>query len=79
MILDISAERSEWNDKLERLIDRYDNRASAVVAAMEKVAHEDHAMRGRVQEALLIQDKNALTILEMLRALENRFRGGGSD
>lgn len=79
MILDISAERNEWNAKLERLIDRYDSRVGAAIAAMEKVAHEDHAMRGRVQENILVQEKHAMTIIEMLRSLDNRLRGGGDD
>lgn len=65
MISQVIAEREEWNDKLERLLDRYDNRIQAAITAMEKMSAETHALRNKLAEFLL--------------SLENRLRGSGND
>lgn len=65
MINQVIAEREEWNAKLERLLDRYDARIQAAITAMEKMAADSHALRGRLQE--------------FMASLETRLRGSGND
>lgn len=65
MLQQLTAEREEWNDRLERLLDRYDARVQAAIVAMEKMSAEMHALRGRMQEYIV--------------SIENRLRGGGND
>jgi hypothetical protein len=50
MLQTLATERKEWNDALQRMIDRYDARSQATIVAMEKMAAEMHALRGRLQE-----------------------------
>lgn len=65
MINQVIAEREQWNARLERLLDRYDTRIQTAVSAMEKMAAETHALRGKMTEFLL--------------SLESRLRGSGND
>jgi hypothetical protein len=65
MIEQLITEREEWNARLERLLDRYDNRIQACVSAMEKMAAETHALRGKLTEFLL--------------GWESRLRGSGNE
>lgn len=49
----VVTDRAEWNAKLERLLDRYDNRVVEVVTALRDAAAQDHALRGKMQEFML--------------------------
>lgn len=65
-------ERKEWNEKLEKLLERYDVRLQAAVETGAKVAAENHALRGIIQQFM-----NSVEAKFM--ALDNRIRGGGND
>lgn len=71
-LIALAAERKEWNDKLERLLDRYDLRAGVTIETGQAVRDQMHTLRGDVQKALG-------AIETRLIALDNRLRGGNSD
>lgn len=65
MVQQVLAEREEWNDKLERLLDRYDTRLQSAIEAIAKINAEMHALRGKMQE--------------FMTGTENKLRGSGDD
>lgn len=74
MLQQMVAERKEWNEALEKLLDRYDTRLQAAVDMAAKMGAEMHALRGRVQEFLT-------TLETRLLSIENRLsnKGGSRD
>lgn len=65
MVQQVLAEREEWNERLERLLDRYDTRLQSAVEATSKIGAEMHALRGK--------------LTEFMTGLENKSRGAGND
>lgn len=65
MLQTLLAERKEEHEKLERLLDRYDNRVIAITDELARSRAEDHALRGKMQE--------------LLTRVEIWMRGGGSN
>jgi hypothetical protein len=65
-------ERKEWNEKLEKLLERYDTRLQAAVETGAKAAAENHALRGKIQEFMTSIETRYITI-------DNRLRGAGND
>lgn len=72
-------EKAEWNDTLERLVNRYDNRVIEGTTALVNAANQDHQLRGRIQEDMTRRETQFMTIMEMLRSLDGRLRGGKDD
>lgn len=72
-------EKAEWNAAMQRLLDRYDTRLVEVVSSLRDAANQDHALRGKIQETTLRGETQFLAILELLRSIDGRLRGGGGN
>lgn len=74
-------EKAEWNDALEKLLNRYDARVIESTTALVNAANQDHQLRGALQEDRLRRDTQYTTIIDMVRGIEGRLRasGGSSD
>lgn len=81
-------DKSEWNDTLEKLVNRYDTRLVESTTALVTGGSQDHQLRGKVQEAITKGEVQYMTItdtqraiLDIVRSIDNRMRGsgGGSD
>lgn len=73
-------EKAEWNDTLERLLNRYDTRLVDSTTALVSAASQDHQLRNKLQDDMTRRETQYATIIEQLRAIDNRLRGsGGSD
>lgn len=72
-------EKGEWNKSLEKMVDRYDLRLVENTTALVNGASQDHQLRTRIQEFQNANDLNTRSVLELLRSIDNRLRGGGND
>jgi hypothetical protein len=72
MALKSIEERREWNEALQKMLDRYDARLISAVDATSKVTSEMHALRGKVSEFMLSMESR-------LAAMDNRLRGSGGN
>jgi hypothetical protein len=67
----LALERQEWNNKLERLLDRYDTRLALTIETGQMLRDQIHNLRGDVQKALGSLESRLVN-------LDNRARGSGS-
>ena len=67
----VATDRKEWNEKLERLLNRYDDRVVENTTALANAANQDHQLRSKMTEI-------AGEIGNQLRALNNHLRKSGS-
>ena len=79
-------ERKEWNAAMIRLLDRADAHIEASIDVREKASAQDHALRGKIQEFMMMVQTQYVTMQNQLVAvdtrlkeIEIRLRGGGND
>ena len=72
-------EKGEWNDALERLLNRYDNRVIESTTALVNAANQDHQLRGKLTEDMTRRESQYTTITDLLRGIDNRLRLSGLD
>lgn len=58
MLQGLAAERKEWNDKLERLLDRYDLRTTEFAAVGRDMINQIHGLKGELQKWMLNEGRN---------------------
>lgn len=78
-LVGLQAERREWSDSLDKLIDRYDTRLVENVSSLRDAAAQDHALRGRLQEFMTNLDNRLRSIENLLATRDSRTRGGNGD
>lgn len=58
MLQGLANERKEWNDKLERLLDRYDLRAIESATVGRDITNQLHGLKGEIQKWMLNEGRN---------------------
>lgn len=79
MIQSIMAERKEWADTLRAMNAQYVDLLRSAVEAMTKMAGDNYALRGKIQEFMTSLDTQMRAIAETLRAMQGRRTGDGND
>lgn len=72
-------DKGEWNAALEKLLNRYDTRVIESTTALVNAANQDHHLRGEMQKDMVRRDTQFATIIDLLRSIDNRSRGGSDD
>lgn len=70
-------EKAEWNKTIERLLDRYDTRLVDNTTALVDARNQDHNLRSDIQKFATGNENNWRTVMDLLRQIDNRGRGGG--